>query len=85
MLKTHTETVTEERQIVDALVCDICGREAELDDYVEYQEFVRIHFIGGYGSIFGDCVEHRCDMCQHCVKAVLGKHLKVVGGGWWGM
>ena len=82
MLKTHIETTTEERQVVDALVCDRCGREAKPDDYVEYQEFVRVHFEGGYGSIFGDCVEHRCDLCQHCVKDVLGEYLQVVAFNW---
>lgn len=58
-------------------VCDRCGRVIRTDDHYEYQERISIDFMAGYGSVFGDGDRVRGDFCQHCVKAVLGRWLKV--------
>jgi len=54
------------------LVCDRCGKEYKSeDDVLEIQEFHRIRFQGGYGSVFGDTTTVSCDLCQHCLKDLI--------------
>jgi hypothetical protein len=55
---------------VVACICDKCGRKT--DDEMEMQEFHMIRFTGGYGSVFGDMTEVECDVCQHCLKGMIG-------------
>ena len=62
----------EEKILVpNKLICDKCGKE--ITDVLEKQEAYSIHFIGGYASIFGDGIEVQCDLCQHCLKELIGK------------
>jgi hypothetical protein len=65
--------VTIVKKFVKAIVCDCCKTEYR-DDF-ELQEF--LHFLnkGGYSSIFGDGVIVRLDLCQYCVKKLLGEYL----------
>ncbi len=63
-----------ENEIV-GLKCDRCKREYL--DKLETQEFVKIDFIGGYGSIFGDGHSVEADICQHCLKEIMGSFLVV--------
>jgi antitoxin CcdA len=58
------------------LRCDRCGLLSEAVD-VEFSEFASIDMKAGYGSIFGDGNDVQVDLCQHCVKAVLGGWLRV--------
>jgi hypothetical protein len=63
---------------IKQLVCDRCGREAELDDtYCEFHEFSSIAYKAGYGSVFGDGNKVEIDLCQHCIKETLGSWLRV--------
>ena len=65
---------------IDELVsvkCDVCGRED--DDVMETQEYLCVHFIGGYNSIFEDGGEYELDLCQQCTKELLGKYLRYLG------
>lgn len=57
-------------------VCDACGAEHDNSNF-ELQEFVHISFRGGYGSIFGDGNLVEGDLCQACVKQLLGPFLRV--------
>ncbi|EBC3771026.1 hypothetical protein DLA12_02760 [Salmonella enterica] len=59
---------------LSAKTCDRCRRRAEKDD-LEFQEFLAIDHRAGYGSVFGDGSRLRLDLCQHCVKEVLGQWL----------
>ena len=68
-MKSH---VVEE---VTKIKCDVCGKEYEIDDAFEIQEFVHIEQTGGYGSVFGDGTQIHLDMCQHCMKEKLGEYL----------
>lgn len=43
----------------------------------EWNERVSINFHGGYHSIFGDGNVVEMDLCQHCVKEVLGQWIRV--------
>lgn len=60
------------------VICDKCGREAGqgVEDIAELQEFQTLGIMGGYGSVFGDGVELVCDLCQHCIKELIGPYLR---------
>jgi len=59
-----------------AKVCDMCKKEYKASDIEEFDEFLHIRTTGGYGSIFEDGVTIECDLCQHCVKSLLGYYLR---------
>ena len=59
----------------DAVICDVCKREYAADD-LETQEFHHVKFIGGYASVFGDGTQVECDICQHCLKKLIGEHCR---------
>ncbi len=65
-----------EKETLTSVTCDICGKT--FDDIFEIQEFHSIHFIGGYGSVFGDTDEFECDICQYCLKEKLGSYIREV-------
>lgn len=81
MINYRKEIVTEEKEIVTSVTCDICGKVFDYsdntDEVFEIQEFVHINFIGGYGSVFGDGDHVRCDICQNCLKERLGSYLRI--------
>ncbi|HHL1766934.1 TPA: hypothetical protein ACQ29P_000860 [Klebsiella pneumoniae] len=56
---------------LSAKICDRCGRQAELATS-EFQEFLSLDRVAGYGSVFGDGECLRLDLCQHCTKKLLG-------------
>ena len=60
------------------IICDKCGKRITPDDWIDWQEALQIRFTGGFGSVFGDEMSFRCDLCQHCVKDVLGEYIKDV-------
>ena len=65
-----------EQKIEEKVVCDVCRKEFDgKTDWEEIQEFHCIRLQGGYGSIFGDGVKMKADICQHCLKKLVGKHL----------
>lgn len=43
-----------------------------MKDEWEMGEFHHIDFIGGFDSIFGDGAHVECDLCQHCLKEMIG-------------
>ncbi len=57
-------------QVIDSVVCDKC--KEEYTGTMELQEFHHIKFQGGYGSVFGDMNEVECDICQYCLKDMIG-------------
>jgi antitoxin CcdA len=63
-----TEVISEE---IFAITCDRCGDRYDSDD-VEFNEFLTIDRVVGYGSIFGDGKHIRLDLCQRCTKTLLG-------------
>ncbi len=62
----------------DTVVCDRCGREmrANAPD-LEHQERLAIRFRAGSDSVFSDGALVESDLCQHCVREVLGPWLRV--------
>ena len=76
MIKCKMETV--EVEVPTSVICDVCGKEYDCkEDVMEVQEFYHIAFKGGYGSIFGDGLAVKLDICQGCLKAKLGEYLKI--------
>jgi len=59
------------------LTCDRCGRIVPVSDAMEWQESLQLRFTGGYGSVFGDGTKVAVDLCQHCVKELLGAYCRV--------
>jgi len=69
--KTETTLV----QIPAKIVCDVCKKVFDGEKGVmEIQEFQCIRIHGGYDSIFGDGRKVNLDICQHCLKELLGKY-----------
>jgi hypothetical protein len=56
--------------------CDRCARKLAQDS-VEFHERTSIAYEAGYGSVFGDGNFVECDLCQHCIKELLGPWLKI--------
>lgn len=73
-MKNTQEAHTLTHEVV-SITCDRCKKT--YDDWIEMQEAVTVSFRGGYGSIFNDQSEYECDLCQHCVKELLGPYLRV--------
>ena len=62
--------------------CNKCHKKYDaVNDVFEIQEFLHFRNTGGYGSIFGDGAEIKLDLCQHCVKELLGPYLQI-GPDW---
>lgn len=77
MIKTSIRSTSE--KYVTSIVCDKCKKEYRADDAWEIQEFHRISFTGGYSSVFGDMVNVECDICQHCLKEMIGEIATIDG------
>lgn len=75
MLIKKTKMV--EKTFIDKIQCDACKKEYSHEDFLEWQEFLHIKFCGGYGSIFGDNLFVEGDICQHCLKKLLGDFLRI--------
>ena len=59
-----------------SIICDKC--ETEHDDPLEMQEFLSWRDTCGYGNnTFGDGSYISIDLCQYCVKEVLGNWINV--------
>lgn len=66
-----------------SVTCDKCGKTYDYeDDVLETQEFLNIDFVGGYSSVFGDMVRVECDICQHCLKNMIGGFCKTQNVGY---
>jgi hypothetical protein len=71
----------EEKQILKipmSITCDVCKKEyLYKKDIGEIEEFHHVDFVGGYSSVFGDDMRVACDICQHCLKNLIGEYCRV--------
>jgi hypothetical protein len=76
------KTIIEMHQVekIEAIICDVC--KVEYDDPMEMQEFLQYSDTAGYSSVFGDMNRLSLDMCQHCVKKILGEYIVVRKKNW---
>jgi antitoxin CcdA len=80
MIKYRKEKITSE--VIDKVICEVCKTEYDCTkDFLEVQEIQHISVDGGFGSIFGDGVKLKADICQHCFKKIFGKYLVEDDGG----
>jgi len=71
------EKRTVEENIPISMTCDVCKKEYNnKTDAMEIQEFKCIQVNGGYGSVFGDGSVFELDICQHCLKKMLGEYMR---------
>lgn len=75
-MRTYKEVQTTVQELESA-TCDRCKKV--YDDIMELQEFLHYENDAGYGSILGDGNKLRMDLCQYCVKEVLGPFIRVIG------
>ena len=69
------EKKTIERLVVTEITCNKCRRVITPGEPFEWQEIESIRFTGGFGSVFGDGLSFECDLCQHCLKELIGEYL----------
>lgn len=72
-MKTYRQVTID---AVDDITCDRCGRSDD-EDGMEGQEFLQHDMSCGFGSVFGDLNHINLDLCQHCVKELLGEWVRV--------
>lgn len=72
MIITHK--VPREVEEVTSIICDYCKKDII---NLELQEAININFVGGYASIFGDGARVEVDLCQDCLKKLLGPYLRI--------
>jgi hypothetical protein len=78
-MKTYKNIQVIRKDIV-SMTCDKCGKTDIVEkDYMDLQEWLHIHFVGGYDSVFGDGDEYECDFCQQCTKELVGQYLRYIG------
>ena len=66
------------QKTVTGFTCDCCGKKVlEAEDPVEAQEAHHINFTGGYGSVFGDGAQIQADICQACLKTLIGNFARI--------
>lgn len=69
-------------RVAESIECDRCHKKYDADrssmDVIEVQEFHHVGFTGGYGSIFGDERTIECDLCQYCLKELIGEFCRAV-------
>ena len=76
MIKKETKIVEKEESSVTAYQCDRCKTWFDIkEDWDEAQEFHHINFTGGYGSVFGDGSNVKCDICQYCLKKMIKDYI----------
>ena len=61
------------------VTCDICKKVYDILDECEIQEFEFIRRKGGYNSVFGDEYVVEMDICQHCLKKLIGDYVDEKG------
>lgn len=78
MITYKTKTV--KQKVQESITCDVCKKTYNSEDqnsWMEIQEFHHIRFRGGFDSIFGDDVSFKSDICQHCLKKLLGEYITI--------
>jgi hypothetical protein len=82
-MKQYQDKHIIEKQVV-TITCDRCKKVATIDSsaFFEFQEFKTISLCAGYGSVFGDGGYYEVDLCQHCLRDLLGAYLREVDPDW---
>ena len=66
------------QDILTAIQCDKCKKTIDYyKDSYEFQEMISLDWVAGYCSIFGDGNEVSIDLCEHCIKELLGPYIRI--------
>jgi hypothetical protein len=74
-MKNYKEINQVARELV-SMTCDKC--HVTEDDVLEMQEWLKLDFVGGYASLFGDGERWQLDLCQKCFHELLWKYMRYV-------
>ena len=66
-MSIKTKKVKKEYNEMVSVTCSKCRRVITPAEWIDWQEVYTISFTGGYGSVFGDGVTVRVDLCQQCL------------------
>jgi hypothetical protein len=69
--------IIEESRVIESVasyICDSCHKE--FDNDLDIQEFLHFRNHAGWGSVFGDGAVLSLDLCQDCVKKILGSFIQ---------
>lgn len=72
-----TKKKTIKQDVLVSITCDKCKKEYHIDNWVEMQQFHHIDIRGRYGSVFGDESWVLCDLCQYCLKELIGDFCRI--------
>jgi nitric oxide reductase large subunit len=65
------------KMIPISMKCDKCQKEFTKEDLIEWQEAYQFEFVAGFGSVFGDGNVVECDLCQSCLKDLIGEYVRI--------
>ena len=74
MIEYTEKEITMKQKTPAFIICDVCGKKYDYEhEIMEIQEFHQVRFTGGYASVFGDETRVECDICQNCLKKMIGE------------
>jgi protein-arginine kinase activator protein McsA len=79
MIKRKTIKVEEEKQVIEDVICNMCGEtcvtyRGRTDGEVYEVDGLSAVVCGGWGSkIIGDTVEYKWDLCEKCTMDIIEK------------
>jgi hypothetical protein len=76
MVKHYKEKTKTIKKLV-SIECDKCHKVYSKEDWWEKAHFHHINFTAGYGSVFDDHSKIECDICQHCLKEMIGGFCRI--------
>jgi hypothetical protein len=77
MRKYESEIIEQKVHKLVWTECDRCKKVIPPDDIIENQELCVLSFTGGYGSVFGDEADVECEICQNCLKEIIGGFCRI--------
>lgn len=76
LIKDMKKTIPAVPETLISITCDCCKQE--YNDIGEMQEFLSHNdTCGYYNKTFGDETKWSIDLCQHCVKLLLGQYIQI--------
>lgn len=68
MRKFHLEKIEVDKEVLDDIICNKCGRSCKDSSEMNYEGLLEISVEGGYASILGDTVKYTFSLCEECLK-----------------
>lgn len=65
-------------KVCTEIICDRCRTRILADNDAEWHKAHWIEFTAGYDSVFGDGNKVECDLCQKCLKDLIGSFARII-------